>query len=474
MDGGGRFDAALPDPYAGNWREAYRASPADSPRTASYQPPGGEAVSFIQSGFRFSGGQAQDTAEYPFGGLWSNEYLNEKPQTLAVEGYLRGPAYIVQRNKLIEALRIPTNDDNPGYIDLPLWGRFPVVVGDSYEISENTGEQGQCGISIPFRRAGVSTAERAAAQPSTDMRLDKAAADLQTAAADNFEAELADDAGPSPGGGGSDPGGGPGPGGGGGGGGSDPGPGAALDNAAFAAGFTQLKNTLLSIIGRVQGAQTTLNAMTAKALGITSLINQGIRSPRELSQALFNAGASIAGGILEIKNSIEMYGQAADARAASSKPELPKPDNEKNVLLSFLLSDAYTLSVDSVTAGQAATKSAVENLYRIMAFSASIQIIANYDRLTYRKAGDYWQLFSRLEKSINRENPAVYAALQDIRAALSQKLLEKEISREMTRVIPAASPLLHAAHYLGCGEDKIRELNAVADSFAVEGDVIYV
>jgi hypothetical protein len=96
-----RFNASLPTPYEENWREAYRADSGDSPRTASYQAPGGEAIPFIQKSFRFSGGQSQDTAEYPFGGLWSNEYLNEKPQSLTVEGYLRGPAYIAQRNKLI-------------------------------------------------------------------------------------------------------------------------------------------------------------------------------------------------------------------------------------------------------------------------------------------------------------------------------------------------------------------------------------
>jgi hypothetical protein len=507
----GRFDASLPTPYAENWRKAYRSGSADSPRTASYQAPGGEAIPFIQKGFRFSGGQAQDTAEYPFGGLWSNEYLNEKPQTLNVEGYVRGPAYIVQRNRLIEALRVPTGDDNPGYIDLPFWGRFPVVVGDNYEISESVREQGQCEVSIPFRRAGVSISDRAEALLSTGAQLENAAAKIQAAATDDFESRLTGGKGSSPGSnnpdtgeegdgsdsgdGGSDPGGGPDSGeGGDSSGGSDPGDGGdtgnspgqgnegggdvMLDNAAFASAFSQIKSTLLNIIGRIQGAKTTLNTMTGKALGLTSLINQGVRSPRELAQALFNAGTSIAGGIMEIKNSAEMYGKIAgtllDGVSASGKPALPSPDNEKNTLLSFLLSDTYTLSGDTVTAKQTATKAAVENLYKTMAFSVSIQIITQYDFLTHRKATAYWQLFKKLEESINRENPVVYAALQDARTVLSQTLSGKALSREMTRTIPAPAPLLYAAHYLGCDEDKIRELNTISDSFAVEGSLVYV
>jgi hypothetical protein len=476
MGADARFDASPPSPYAKDWRAAYRSDPADSPRAASYQAPGGLAVPFIQKGFRFSGGQSRDTAEYPFGGLWSHEYLNEKPQALAVEGYLRGPAYIVQRNKLIEALRVPTGDDNPGYIDLPFWGRFPVVVDDHYEIAETADEQGQCAVSLSFRRAGVSITERVAALPSAGMQVEKAAAKLRAAAAGDFEARLAGAAGSSPGGG--DPGsggdgGGSGPGGGGSGGANPP-----LDAAAFASGFSQLKTALLNITGRIQGAKTTLNTMTGKVLGITNLINQGIRSPRELAQALFDAGASIAGGVLEIKNSAALYGQTAgalsDTSSAPGSPELPSPDNEKNVLLFFLEAGSFTLSADTATVSQAATKTAIENLFRTMAFWVSAGILTNYDRLTRRNAEAYWRLMEKLEESVSRENPAVYAALQDTRAALSQRLSERELSGEMTRIIPAASPLLYVAHYLGCGEDKIRELNPVPDSFAVEGAVAYV
>jgi len=157
-----RFDASLPAPHSGRWRNAYAVGAGESPRAASYRPPGGEEIPFILDGFRFTGGHSRDTAEYPFGGLWSNGWLNEKPQRLSVEGFLRGSDYITGRNALVEALRVRTDDDSPGVLDLPFWGRFPVVVGEDYHVSESSDEQGQCRLSIPFVRAGSSPAERAA------------------------------------------------------------------------------------------------------------------------------------------------------------------------------------------------------------------------------------------------------------------------------------------------------------------------
>jgi len=451
MSTNAQFDASLPIPYKYNWREAHRVDSSESPRTASYQAPGGEAIPFIQKSFRFSGGQSKDTAEYPFGGLWSNEYLNEKPQSLTVDGYLRGPAYIAQRNKLIEALRIPTDDDNPGYIDLPFWGRFPVVVNDNYEIAEAADEQGQCTVSISFTRAGVSITDRLDVLPPADGQLGNASANLEAVAIDNFESKLK----------------------------------GRLDSKKLMAIFGKIKNVLLTILGRIQGVQTVLNGITNEVLGIMNLINQGILIPREYAQALFNAGTSIAGGIFEIKNSVMLYGEESSLKYVEGRTKvagsivagfraLPPPNNEKNVLLNFLSTATYTLSEEAATVSEEATIRASEDLYRTMAFLVSAQIIANMESLTYKKASGYWRLFEKLEKSINQEDPAVYTAIQEVHTALSRELLGRSLSREMTKRISIAAPLLYLAHYLGCDEAKIRELNSVADSFVVEGAVIYV
>jgi hypothetical protein len=61
-----------------------------------------------------------------------------------------------------------------------------------------------------------------------------------------------------------------------------------------------------------------------------------------------------------------------------------------------------------------------------------------------------------------------------MRIALSQRLSPQELSAEMTRGFSAAVPLLYPAWYLGYDEDAIRRLNRIADSFTVEGVVIYV
>ncbi|MDR0451273.1 MAG: DNA circularization N-terminal domain-containing protein [Treponema sp.] len=465
MSTNAQFDAALPTPYNEKWREAYRADASESPRMASYQAPGGEAIPFIQKSFRFSGGHSKDTAEYPFGGLWSNEYLNEKPQTLNVEGYLRGPGYIAQRNKMIEALRVPTDDDHPGYIDLPFWGRFPVVVGDNYEVSETTDEQGQCAVSIPFTRAGVSIDERMNALPSPEAQMEIAQANLEAAAVTEFETGLTED---------------------------------KLDAATLRAGIGQIKTALLSIIGRVQAAKTALNAMTSEVMGLLSLVNQAILLPRQKAQAVFNAAASIVSGLMEIKNSAALYGRGLSGRgssgssasgtaaagesssgsspsgtAATGTPSLPPSDNERNALIMFLSASDYTLDGNAATVREEATKKAVENLYRTMAFLAAARIIANSGSLTRQRAAGYWRLLEKLEGSINRENPAVYAALRDMRIALSRQLSRQGLSAEMTRRFSAAVPLLYLAYYLGCDEAKIRELNRIADSFTVEGGVIY-
>jgi len=428
-----RFNTALPTPHEERWKEAYRSDPGESPRMASYQPPGGEAVPFILNGFRFSGGQSKDTAEYPFNGLWSNEYLNEKPQGLHIEGFLRGADYIVRRNMLIESLRIPTCDDRPGHIDLPFWGRFPVVVGDGYEVAEKSDEQGQCRVSIPFTRAGVSVESRMLELQNEESaaiaaaELEAAADRLRLAAVQKFEEDLHP---------------------------------RILDTSMLRAGFGQITNALLSVTGRIQGARRVLNTITGGVLGILSLINQGVTAPRALALALFNATAAILAGIVEIRNSVGMYRRPTD--------------NARNVLLMFLAMDTFRLPGEAATVSQDVTRTEIENLYRTMAFITSAEIVAGMEFLSRDSAAGCWRLLERLEGSINKENPAVHAALCGVRIALSRRLSMQELSAEMTRRLQTAAPILYLAHYLGCGEDTLRRLNSIADSFTVVGDVIYV
>ena len=183
------FEAGLPLPYSENWRQAERAGSGDSPRFAVYQAPEKEPVPFVLERFAFRGGQSVETAEYPFDGLWSNERLNEKAQALNIKGYIRGAEYIKGRNALIENLRIPTSDDKPGYIDLPFWGRFPVVVID-YDVSESSNEKGQCAVSLELTRAGVSPESRSAVIQDLNETVEAAVTKAESAIIADFEKKL--------------------------------------------------------------------------------------------------------------------------------------------------------------------------------------------------------------------------------------------------------------------------------------------
>jgi len=459
MSGAG-FDASLPAPHSERWREAYSVGEGESPRMASYQPPGGDPVPFILGGIRFTGGQSKDTSEYPFGGLWSSEYLNEKPQKLDIDGFLRGSDYIARRNAMVEALRAPTGDDSPGFLDLPFWGRFPVVVGENYAVAESSDEQGQCRLSIPFTRAGAGIEERMGESPAAAADLEAATGRLRLAAIGAFLSGL-----PS-----------------------------VPDAGALRVAFGQITNALMAILGRIRAARNLLDILTANALGTMRMLDEIIRSPRELALAVFNSTTAITAGLTEIRNSGAMYGRApgnplapggggGSASAggaypagdpAGGGPSLPEPDNERNVLLLFLAADSFAAPGEAATASQAATRAAAENLYKTAAFLASAEIVAGMGSLTREKAAGYWRLLERLGESVDRENPAVHEAMGDALAALSRGLSARGLSAEMTREIPKAVPLLYLAHRLGCGEDALRRLNRIPDSFVIEGEATYV
>ena len=431
------FDAALPTPYADNWKRAERPGSEDGPRLTSYQAPGGEAIVFILKSFKFSGGQSLDTAEYPFDGLWSNEALNEKPQTLHVEGFIRGAEYIKTRNAFIEALRVKTGDGAPGFIDFPFWGRFPIVVVD-YEIAENTDEKGQCAVSLAFKRAGVSIAERETALTDTAAGMETAAAGLEAAAVAAFEKQIAGNAGPQ----------------------------------TLAQGFAKIKTELLDALGRVQAKQTLLNTISNEISGIAGLAAETVRAPQELARAVFNAAASIAGALAEIQNSL---GLQASASGNADRPPYPAParNNEQKVLSQFLSASGYSMDIPALTVRREKAKTVMENLYRISAFAAASRILARLDN-SYQKTQGYWKLFQKLEASIDAGDPAVYAAVEAARIGASRSLSAREPGAEQKRYFDVPLPLLCMAQYLGCGEAKLRELNRVADSFVVRGSVSYV
>jgi prophage DNA circulation protein len=438
------FDPSPPSPYSGNWADAARADKEGTPRFTTYQAPGGKPIPFIQESFDFSGGQSVDTAEYPFHGYWSNESLNEKKQQLTIEGFIRGADYIAKRNAFIQSLRVKTDDANPGYIDFPFWGRFPVVVVD-YKIGEKTNEQGQCAVSLTFTRAGVTIAERLAAIPDVAGLFDRAKETLKSAVIDDFANKIKDNS----------------------------------DSNMLAAAFLNIKSGLLDIVGRVQAEKTRLAVLTNEVGGFVNLINQGIRAPKELAAAFFSSVEAIVGSIKSIGETMrETYGANGSGSAAgntiSAAYFTQGEHNEKNALTSFLTASSYMPGSEAATVTAQNTKSAAENLYRAATLLAASEILLSMENLSYQKTISYWNLLQKLETSIDRDAPAVHAALEDMRIAVSRNLALRELSNEMKRAVDAPLPLLYLAHYLGCDAGRLRQLNGIADSFVIKGGVMYV
>lgn len=441
------FDPSLPRTYSDSWREAYGQG-TDTPRLSSYQAPDGEPVVFAYDSISLGGGQNIDTVEYPFG-FWSNTKLGDKTHTIRIKGHVIGEDYIKQRSVLVAAFQVPTDDDTPGFLDLPLWGRFKVVV-ETWNVDEEKQKNGMSEISLELKRAGYSDTKRldTAIANLSKQNVDSAVSNLKKVSVASFAKTIEK----------------------------------AKDTNMLASGFGKLTKALANIVGRVQGAISAMNSMVSKINSVTSLIAQGIRAPKELAQAFVSAVFGIVSGVLEIKNAADetasyfMGSDDEDSDSGDSVMEKFIQRNEKNVVMNFLTASNYELSDEAITEQQWNTKKAVENLYRMAAFGAVAQLFVKIDPDTqsFDKQSGLWTLFEKLEESIDKENPDVYAAVEETRIACAETLLTYSYDRELKRHIRQSMPLLPLALYLGCDAEKIRSLNEVADSFLIEGDVIYV
>lgn len=436
------FDSSLPRTYSNSWRESYGQT-EKSPRFSSYQSPNGNPVKFVFDSISIGGGQNVDTAEYPYG-YWSNTLLGEKPHSIKLKGHLIGENYIKERSEIVAALQVSTDDDNPATLDLPLWGRFKVVV-QTWNVDEEKNSTGSCDISIDFVRAGYSDTKRFADVSGSlaSLNVEKALDNLKTAAAESFKKTVE----------------------------------LAKDTETLASGFGQITDTLASVFGRVQGAVSVINDVTNKINGITNLIAQGTLAPKVFAQSLVSATFGIVAGIMEIKNAADETASYFMENSFLSEDTLKFiKQNERNVLINFLASANYRISIEAITQEQISTKAAIENLYKTVAFGAASQLLTQLDPdlQTYESQQGLWALFDKLEDSIDKEDSDVYAAIEEVRIATAGTLLSQNYNMELKRKIKKEMPLLALSLYLGCDADKIRTLNSVSDSFLIKGDVIYV
>ena len=329
---------------------------------------------------------------------------------------------------MVDALRVTTTDDEQGYITLPLWGRFPVIVID-WDIEETAKELGQCKINITFTRVGCPLAERWQDDNTIGKSVLEAAEDVKIAAANSYVSRLAD----------------------------------SVDEKTLVKSFQLFRKKLFETVGRIQGGYRKLNELSNSVARISNLIAQGIRSPKTLALALFGIMGKIATSLAEIKN-------AGEETAAFFRIK----NNEKNALFCFLPEHKYQLPVEAVTAKQIATKKETENLYKTAALYAAARILPTVPAQSYNKTANLFALYDRLERSVDLEDTDVYGAVTELRRALSKELAAKELSAELSITLNAGMPLLTLAHYLGAEETVLRHLNFIEDSFAVKGEIRYV
>lgn len=433
------FDFSLPEVFSKNWRKALRNEGIEEsgglPRRTSYQAPGGSPVPFVLTKTSVSGGQSNDLSKYPGFGGWSSKGLNTDPHLIKITGRLSGDYYIGDRDRLTTALDVATSDEKPGYLVLPFWGRFAVNI-ETWNIDESTSAQGGCDITISFTRVGQSTTERQ--KRISDTSLDEVVTTLQAASVDAFENSLTSE---------------------------------NLSISALTTGFTNIKSSMLGVIGRIQAAQSVLNNLTNEAVGITNLIDQGIQSPRQFALAFFGCVTAITSGVIGVKSTVENLFSDTDETSPAGTAR-----NIKNVALLFL--SKYNYSMDELvpsTTKELSTKNAMVALYRQAAFAAAATLIPSVDTISADKVKSLYKLFVQLEDSLDGSDPDVHEAVVAVRIATASALQEKELFNELQVNLNIDQPLLALAQALGVTYDQLVELNPSADcQFFVNGAVTYV
>ena len=431
------FDISLPEPFSENWREALRNNTEnnETPRRTSYQAPNGSAISFVLVKTNIGGGQSNDVSEYPSFGGWSSQALNYLPQKIKITGRLTGDSYITTRNSLYEAFNTPTSDDDPAYIVLPFWGRFAVNM-DVWDIDEKTSEQGGCEISLSVDRVGQSTEDRQ--ETNVTGKLEDATEELQEAAISVFEEELDED---------------------------------NLSVDALQDGFTKIKSGLLTIIGRLQLAQSKLNSITNEAVNLTSLIEQGITAPKDFADALFSCVNAITSAVASDVSAVEDFFSSDDEETTENDA-----NNAQNAVLQFVAAKSYTMSdLTPSTNKELKTKTAMVALYRQAAFVGAATLLPEVDTISATKMQSLYSLLEELEDSLDLDDPYIYDAVVNTRLAVVEELRSLDLSNEQTIRLQSGLPLLTLSQLLGCDYDTLEDLNPeIEDHLIVTGEVTYV
>jgi len=441
------FKVDLPNLIATDLTSAFEKTGRKGLGTGSYEAPGQTACFFIVEKTKLGGGQSIETSEFPFQGGWGTRSLNRKVQTFTATVSICGRDYMGRRNALVEALDQSTDDDSPGTIELPSWGRLPVVVQD-WEIEEENQKQGLATFSLTFVRAGLSvikrTLEASVRKSLAAPQVQGAAEQLKTRSCIILEKKL---------------------------------PASALSPNMLRQAFSTISGKLQELVGRVQAAKMVIEQAAASVQSLISLIAQGVSSPKVLALAMFGAYQTIASAVLDLLDSEDLSSQVEPV-----KQILNGHLNGRNVLLQLMAED-MRLDLPVGSSRDAITLAAVTAVHQagifyacglILPTAANISQSQARDLISQSQARDLFALFVEIENRIDRSDPDMYWLCSELRSSVNDALSSLGLESEKTRELYAKMPVLPLSSDLGVSADSLENLNQIEDQHAVIGKVLYV
>lgn len=422
-------NATFPKLASPSWREAY-----DSGSLIKYEAPNKDAVSFIYETVKVAGGHNVDNGEYPLesdSGSWSNYAITEATNKITVSGFLRGDEYLSSRASLIDSFKVNTDDENPAFIFIPLYGRLRVAL-TSWSIDENAAENGQCKIELNLNL--VLKKERESVSP---ISLENATDNLNSVATSKLEEELSSD---------------------------------KASFSSFLSSVNGYASDMSSAIGKVQGKTEYINKMSGALNTLTSVMASGTKTVSLYVQALSNVYGAIVNGLLEMKQAAVENAEdtISFVRQFSAKDHADL--NIKKTIISFVSYADKDSSKELTKPEEIETAKASDNFIKI-AVIINLSFLIVQLEATKSKYKDYINLFDKLYDSIDKNDSLLNSALIDLRVAMIEQLKNKELENERKIKFNKNNNLLNVEHYLKCYD--LRELNFIEDSFNLPKEIIY-
>lgn len=419
-------NTVLSTPVSSSWRESYEIQ-----NLIEYEAPNMKSVFFIYDNVRVSGGHSVDNIEYPNYGGWYNTAINETTNKINVIGFLRSEDYLSKKIDLVNALKIKTDDENPAFIFIPLWGRIRVVLND-WTIEEVASENGQCKIELTLSQSLENESEISSAMSVSD-----AIDNVKEVASENLEKDLKEN----------------------------------FNYDAFISSINSFTSSLSNIIGKIQAKTEYINKMSQAIKTVSTTIAQGVKTPAVFAQAISNVVESITNGIIEIKQAAIETADDSGSLLNNILPSETAKNNEKKTAIQFLDFSNTNSTKDLISDSEIQTAKKSDNFMKTIAITAVAALITKMDA-TKDELKNYIKLYDKLNSSINKDDYKLNAALTDLKISIIEELNNRELASEKKIKFNKNMTLLNTEHYLQCY--KLRDLNFIEDSFVLPKEITYI